>query len=75
MMKLSNTTINHWLDLWARASIRGLDEDAADYVSPEGQQAARGEVVTYARIFLDLAGGDQRKYQRTYLAELSLIHI
>lgn len=68
-MKLNDTNIDHWLDLWARASIRGMDEDAADYVIPEGQLAARGELVAYARIFLDLADGDQREYQRTYLAE------
>lgn len=65
MKLVRNATVDKWLTGWAKATIRATNLDAP--VDAATRKQAQGEAVTYARIFLDLAGGHHGRYWEHYL--------
>lgn len=65
MKLVKNATVDKWLTGWAKAHFRGHDLTAP--VDAATRKQAQGEAVTYARIFLDLAGGHHGRYWERYI--------
>lgn len=65
MKLVKNATVDKWLTGWAKATIRATNLDAP--VDAATRKQAQGEAVTYARIFLDLAGGHHSRYWERYI--------
>lgn len=55
MKLVKNATVDKWLTGWAKATIRATNLDAPVDAATRAQ--AKGEMVAYSRIFLDLACG------------------
>lgn len=65
MKLVKNATVDKWLTGWAKAHFRGHDLTAP--VDAATRKQAQGEAVTYARIFLDLAGGSYSRYWERFI--------